>query len=221
MRPTSVVIFYIWLAKGLVGRPHSLKLESSNLKNYNGGLGFFFKRMFYIFKSKFENQITDMGLKGFVGQFKNLFSYDDTAINNVQYGRIRYPRVFYGKFKYFKEYERIDSYLIYEFLKKNSYLKNKYYPTRIISGYKSFYLFTTLSMFLVSQSSFDLLWNIDYFSIKNVEADKNVVKVTYNQVIDNNTYCNIKCENEDIAKSVAKCLNEELINNTENILAHK
>ena len=211
--------FYIWLAKGLVGRRHTLKLDASQRSYYNGGLGFFFKYMFYIFKSKFENQITEMGLKGFVGQFKNLFSYDDTSITNVQKERIRFPRAFYGKFKYFKEFDRTDAYLIFNVFAKNEYLRNKYYPTRIISGYKVFYLFTNLTMFSVSHSNFGLMWNIDYFSIKKAEENKNIVIVIYNQVIDNKTSCKITCDNESIAKLVSQGLNEESISNKEDILA--
>ena len=210
--------FYIWLAEGLVGRRHTLKIEPSKNLHFSGGLGFFFKKMFYMFKTKFENQITDMGLKGFVGQFKNLFSYDDKSNYNVQNNRIRFPRAFYGKFKYFKDYDSNDAYLVYQFLSKNSYLKNKYYPTRIIPGYKTFYLFTNLSMLLVSQSNFNIIWNLDYFSIKKVESNKNVVNVIYNQIIDNNKSCGIKCENEDIAKKVVQFLNEESVSNKEDIL---
>ena len=210
--------FYIWLAKGLVGRRHSLNLESSKEHFNNVGLGFFFKNIFFIFQSKVEKQINEIGLKGFVGQIKNLFSNDDTSLDRVRKKRIREPRAFYGKFKYFKAYDRQDAYLIYNIFQKNSYLKNKYYPISIVMGYKSFYLFTTISMILVNSSSFQLIWNIDYFSIKKVEYEKNIVNVTYNQVIDNNNGCKLNCENEEIAKKVAKGLNEEAINNRENIL---
>ena len=73
-------------------------------------------------------------------------------------------------------------------------------------------------MLLVSQSTFDIIWNLDYFSIKKVESNKNVVNVIYNQIIDNKKSCGIKCENEDIAKKVAQFLNEESISNKEDIL---
>ena len=210
--------FYIWLAKGLVGRRHSLKLEASSEPYNNGGLGFFFKKMYYILKAKIENQITEMGLKGLVGQFKNLFTYDATALDAVKKNRDRVPRAFYGKFKYFKSYDRVDAFLIEGAFSSNPFLINKYYPVRVISGYKTFYLFTTLSMFLVTISTFDLIWNLDYFMIKEVKSNKNKVIVTYNQVIDSKTSCAIDCETNEIAANIAKSLNEEKINNKENIL---
>ena len=209
--------FYIWLAKGLVGRRHTLKLDRSKEPFNNGGLGFFFIKLYYIFQTKLEDQITQMGLKGLVGQFKNLFSYDDTSKDNVKNNRERDPIPFYGKFKYFKTYNRTDAYLIYNTFSKNSFLKSKYCPVRIVVGYKSFYLFTTIALLLVSHTNFIVCWNIDYFSIKNAESNNNYVKVKYNQKIDGKDYCTITCENEDIAREVAKSLNEEKINNKENL----
>ena len=210
--------FYIWLAKGLVGRKHTLRLEKSPEPYNNGGVGLFFKNIYYICKDKLEYQLTDIGLKGFVGQFKNIFTYDETAKDNVQKNRFRQPRAFYGKFKYFQVYNQVDAYLINNIFDKHKFLKNKYYPVNIISGPKTVYLFTTLSLFLAIQNSFDLLWNIDYYAIKRVETEKNILIVNYNQPIDGKDQCKIKCENEDIAKKVAKTLIEEAINNKDNIL---
>ena len=210
--------FYIWLAKGLVGRRHTLKLESSKEHFNNVGLGFFFKNIFFILQSKVEKQINEIGLKGFVGQIKNLFSNDDSSLDRVRKERIRQPMAFFGKFKYFKSYVQQDAYLINNFFGKYPLLKNKYYPVSIVMGFKSFYLFTTISLILVNISTFEIVWIIDYYSIKKVECEKNVLNVTYNQVIDNNSGCKVNCENDDIAGKVAKQLNEEAINNRENIL---
>ena len=209
--------FYIWLAKGLVGRRHSLKLDKSKEPFNNGGLGFFFVNLYYIFLTKLEDQITEMGLKGLVGQFKNLFSYDDTSKDNVKKNREREPIPFYGQFKYFKAYNRTEAYLIYNTFSKHPYLKAKYCPVRVVVGYKSFYLFTIIALFLVSHAKFDICWNIDYFSIKKAESNKNIVKVIYNQKLEGKDYCIITCENDDIARDVAKSLNEEKINNKENL----
>ena len=209
--------FYIWLAKGLVGRKHTLILEKSPEPYNNGGVGLFFKNMYYICQDKLEYQLTDIGLKGFVGQFKNMFKVDETVKDNVQKNRFRQPRAFYGRFKYFQVYNQVEAYLINNIFDKNKFLKNKYYPVNTISGPKTVYLFTTLSMFLASQNTFDLFGNVDYYSIKKVESEKNFIIVTYNQIIDSKEQCKIKCEDEDIAKKVAKTLIEEAINNKENI----
>ena len=125
---------------------------------------------------------------------------------------------FYGKFQYFKEYDRDDAILIRNMFAINKMLNEKYYPVRIIKGKKEFYFFTTLSMFCSDYSSYELRWNIDYFPIKNAEAINLKVKVNYNQKIDSKTTCWFECENEEIAKKVAQSLNEETMNNKENIL---
>ena len=204
-----------WLAKGLVGRGHSLRLEPFKYPYNNGGLGYFFKGILYHIRAKFENKLTDIGLKGFIGQFKNIFTIDDSHVNDMNKRRYREKRAFYGKFKYFKEYDKKDAYLINNFFEKYKYLRHKYYPLHIISGFKIFYLFTTLSMIVIEYTNFNLINNIDYFYIKSVRAEKLEVKIEYNQVIDSASNSIILCEDENIAINVSKSLNEEMINNKE------
>ena len=214
--------FYYWLAKGLVGRKHSLHLARSNIPFDNGGIGYFFSSIFFKFETQLENQLTEIGLKGFFGQIKNLkniFLIDDNnAEKNVQNNRYRIPRIFYGKFKYFQVYNKDDAYMINGFYTKYSYFKNKYYPIRIVKGNKVFFLFTTLAMFCVISNNFTISWNLDYFMIKSASSDKNEVIVIYNQTIDSNDSCKFNCENNEIAKEVANSLNEETLNNKESIL---
>ena len=203
-----------WLAKGLVGRGHSLKLDTFKYPYNNGGLGYFFKGIFYNIRAKLENKLTDIGLKGFIGKFKNIFSIDEQYKKDKITKRFREKRAFYGKFKYFKEYDENDAYLMNNFFEKYKYLR-KYYPLHIIRGFKIFYLFTTLSMIIIEYTNFNLINNIDYFYIKNARAEKLEVKIEYNQVIDSADNYTILCENEDIAINVSKSLNEEVINNKE------
>ena len=73
-------------------------------------------------------------------------------------------------------------------------------------------------MFSASQNTFDLFWNIDYYSIKKVERQKEFVIVIYNQVIDSKESCKFKCADENIAKKVEETLKEETINNKVDIL---
>ena len=207
--------FYYWLAKGLIGREHSLKLEPSKYPYNNGGLGYFFKGLLYHIRAKLETKLTDIGLKGLIGQIKNIFTLDDSNMNEMNSERFREKRAFYSKFKYFKEYDRKDAFYINGFFEKYKYLRNKYYPLHVIYGYKRFYLFTNLSMLIIEYKNFSWISVIDYFYIKEVKADKLEVKVEYNQVIDSESNCTILCEDELIATNVAKSLNEEMINNKE------
>ena len=208
--------FYIWLAKGLVGRRHSLNLPYSKHPFKYGGIGQFFNNIYIIFERKIEKEVTQMGLKGFVGKFKNLFTYDPTADNNVEKNRFREPRVFYGKFKYFQIYNKQDAYLVNNVYKKYAYLKNKYYPLRIVKASKIFFLFTTLAMVCIQYTKFIIKWNIDYFIIKKAESNNEEVTIFYNQTIENSKACKFNCESSEIAQEVAKTLNEEAKNNREN-----
>ena len=215
--------FYVWIAKGLVGHKENLTLEKSVLSFKNLGIVQYFTWLYYIYMEKLESQITNIGYKGIFGKFKNIISldilFDDNANDDdVKKNRKRVPMAFYGKFQYFKEYDRDDAILIRNMFAINKMLNEKYYPVRIIKGKKKFYFFTTLSMFCSDYSSYELRWNIDYFPIKNAEAINLKVKVNYNQKIDSKTECWFECENEEIAKKVAQSLNEETINNKENIL---
>ena len=210
--------FYIWLAKGLVGRRHSLNLPYSKHPFKYGGIGQFFKNIYIIFERKIENEVTQMGLKGSVGKFKNLFTYDPTAENNVEIHRFREPRVFYGKFKYFQIYNKQDAYLVSNVYKKYTYLKDKYYPLRIIKSSKIFFLFTTLSMVCFQYTKFVIKWNIDYFMIKKAESDKEEITIFYNQTIENSNSYKFNCESIEVAQEVAQALNEETKNNRENFL---
>ena len=214
--------FYIWIAKGLIGHKENLTLEKSILTLKNFGIKQYFMWLYYIYLQKIESHITNIGYKGIFGKFKNIITLDilfeDDTDDEVKRNRKRMPRAFFGKFKYFKEFNEEDAFIIKKLFVTNKILSEKYYPIRIIKGKKEFYFFTTLSMFCSDYSSYQLRWNIDYFLIKNAEAINLRVKVNYNQPIESKTSCCFECENENIAKNVAKSLNEETINNKENIL---
>ena len=211
--------FYVFLVNGLIGNKQNIVLENSLLDFKNGGITQYLQWIYFQYLEKIEGQINKFGFKSMFGQFKNMFSFDDDEdkYQNAQKNRLRMPRVFYGKFKYFKEYDEEEAILI-----KNTFHVNKqlkiYYPTRIIKGKKEFYLFTTIAMFQINKANFELNWNIDYYYIKTIEIiDTIKIKINYNQDIDSKACCMFKCENEEIAKSVAQCLNEETINNKDKI----
>ena len=149
--------FYYWLAKGLVGREHTLNIVESIHPYNNGGLGYFFKDIFYHIRSNFENKLIEMGVKGFLGQIKNLFSFGNTNLDNLNKNRFRLKRAFYGKFQYFKEYEKQAAFFIDAIYTRNKYLKNTYYPLRIIFGFKQLYFFTNLSLLIIDYKTYNIL----------------------------------------------------------------
>jgi len=212
--------FYIWLAKGLVGSRHRLHLPSSELPFSYGTIEYFFDEILLFLSKQLEDQLTDIGFKGLFGQIKKiktLFSSDD----NNKHGtilRIREPRAFYGKFKYFKDFNKDDAVLIKNFYKVNSNFKFKYFPLQVINSSKVFFLFTTLSLFCVNKKDYIIKLYIDYFMIKEASSNGKKVLVFYNQTIDSKNSCEFDCENEKIAQDITKAINEEIINNKENYL---
>ena len=139
-------------------------------------------------------------------------------MNDMNNKRLREKRAFYGKFMYFKDYDKRDAYYINGFFKKYKVFKYKYYPLHIVYGYKKFYLFTTISMLIIEYKNFILTNSIDFFYIKKITRDKLQVKVEYNQIIDSVDNCIILCEDEIIADNINKTLKEEIINNKEFVI---
>ena len=213
--------FYIWLAKGLVGSRHRLHLPSSELPFNYGTIGYFFDEILLFLSKQLEDQLTDIGFKGLFGQIKKiktLFSSEDDNNNHGTIIRIREPRAFYGKFKYFKDFNKDDAILIKNFYKVNSNFKFKYFPLQVINSSKVFFLFTTLSLFCVNKKDYIIKLYIDYFMIKEASSNGKKVLVLYNQTIDSKNSCEFDCENEKISQDITKAINEEIINNKENYL---
>ena len=213
--------FYIWAAKGLIGDTNKIVLEKS-YQSFNGTIINYFEWLYHYYLNQIEGQITEIGFKGILGNVKNFFTLDLFKDEDISYdvtkNRKREPRIFYGKFKYFKEYSKNETILIRNTYSQNTILKNNYYPLHIIRQKKSLLLFTTLAMFSIDSHTYKAQWNIYYYSIKNAEFNGLNVTVEYNQIIDSKTKCYFECDSNEIAKEVAYYINKETLNNRENIL---
>ena len=213
--------FYIWAAKGLVGNPQELTLQDF-CKNYtNGTIVNYFIWLYYLYEEKIEDNLTEVGMKGILGQFKNFLTFDlyneDEKNKYNTKGRLREIRPFYGKFKFFIDYDSTDANLIKKtFIKNEKFMMNQYYPIKIIKEEKSFYLFTNIAMFNINSLNYNINWNVDYFVIKYSRANDFRVQVFYNQKIDKYESCSFKCQNNKIAQEVSEILNEESLKNNEN-----
>ena len=213
--------FYIWIAKGLVGSPQKISIEKS-ISNYtNGTIDQYFVWLYYKYLALIEEHISKIGLKGFFGQISSFVNLDllneKQKDKNFKKNRIREPRQFYGKFKFYKEYDKDDVFLIKNTFEQNKVEMKEYYPTKIIKEKNLFYLFTNISIFYIESLFFTLQWKLDYHSIKTAVYNDNVVNVIYNYNINKNEKFVIKCENSEIAKLVAETINEESLKNKENI----
>ena len=214
--------FYIWAAKGLVGDAHDISIETPVMDYKNGTIVQYFVWLYYVYLEKIEDNISEIGFKGILGQFinfiDNLIDEEEPTDKNFQKKRKREVRPFYGKFKYYKEYNKSDAIIIKNIFSnsKNAILK-KYYPLKIIEEKNHFYLFTTISMLYMNSVKYQILWNVDYFAIKSVTVVDNKVIVLYNQKIDNFESGSFQCEKKEIAREVAETLNEEVLKNKEYI----
>ena len=216
---TACSDFYVWAAKGLVGRVHELTLDNFLQDYTNGTIVNYFIWLYYEYERKIEDQLTEVGFKGIIGQFTNLLNldlYNEEEKNKYsQKKRLREIRPFYGKFQFFNDYNSTDAILIKKTLFKNKdIMKNQYYPIKIIKEKESFYLFTNFSLFYIL-SNFSIKWNLDYFLIKYARTLDIKVQVFYNQQIDKYESCSFKCDNNKIAQEVAQTLNEEVLKNKE------
>ena len=213
--------FYIWAAKGLVGSVQELTLDNFIANYTNGTIVNYFIWLYYLYENKIEDNLTEVGVQGILGQFKNFLSFDlynqDEKNKYEPKKRKREIRPFYGKFKFFREFNDTDATLIKKTLLKNkSFMMGQYYPIKIIKDNDSFYFFTNLAMFNINSLNYNINWNVDYFIIKNAEAVDNRVKVFYNQKIEDYASCSFKCQNDKTAKEVAETLNEETLKSKDN-----
>ena len=134
--------------------------------------------------------------------------------NNSQLIRKRIPRAFYGKFKYFKEFNQDDAYY-YE--KINSQLQKGYSLIfdNFIMGNNEIYVFSASSLMVMNKNA-NLINEIYYYYIDKAYNQQNMIIVNYNQEIEGKTRCMIKLDNDNIADKVAQILNEETSKNRDN-----
>ena len=67
--------FYIWAAKGLVGDAHDISIETPVMDYKNGTIVQYFVWLYYVYLEKIEDNISEIGFKGILGQFINFFDY--------------------------------------------------------------------------------------------------------------------------------------------------
>ena len=103
--------FFVWLANGLCGKKTSINVVKGQVSDFVGKINGALKTMISYYKSKIIGDITSIGIKGFVGNFTKIFNFisSDKSGKEIWGKRKRPPRAFYGKYKYFKTYNEIDS----------------------------------------------------------------------------------------------------------------
>ena len=154
----------------------------------------------------------------FKGIFKEIIG-NNTKKNFIIKGSInnRENRIFYGKFKYFSNYNQNEAKIFSLIKKKYSIIKNNYNFSGLIIGISYYFLFTTISMFIFDKKSLENFGNIDYYYIFNVLVEGKEILINYKQQIEGNNNCKIFCEDENVALDVQNMLKEQIKKNSEEI----
>ena len=225
---------------------NSINLESNIIPFYFGDIKsigiLIYQRYINSIKSKFWNigfkgamgNISDYGKKyvklcfdlslfGLVynGLIKDKKKEDDTVIkiknffrNSINRKRIQRP--FYGKFKYFKEFNQDDAYYLDLFQKNNNSFFNNLIVNNLIKDNDNLYVFTN-SCLLIMNSKLEIYDNIHYFYIDEVITENNTIYIKYNQDIEGNSFTNFYVENDKLVKQISYILTEETAKNKDNI----
>ena len=227
--------FFTWTAKGLTEKEHSINLEPYTIPLYIGDLKGIIKKIIQRYKKAVIAEFVTIGIKGFIGNIQNALNKkvgqkvlkffnalnnnnfnndfymegdigDNNNINQMERRRIQ--RAFYGKFKYFREFNQDHAYYFDLIPKKLSNLNMNFVFIDFLKGKNNnLYVFTNLSLILMS-TYFEVYNVIYYFYIAEVKLDKNIIYIKYNQNIDGSFSYQISEKDEYLAKIIAQKLED-------------
>ena len=210
--------FFVWLGQGLVGKEQNLFLKKPLINSYLGSFNTLIKKILLIYKDQMSSEITNMGLKGFLGQIQQFFiskSKTDKKCIEVQKNRFRPPRAFYGKYKYFKIYDKDDADYNNKLENKYNFEDNGVFLDEIFKGEKNIYYFTNRFLFVFIDNTFEINSKVEYASIDKAKFDQENLFVYFNEEGKKKNNCNfipIICENNNIAEKVSQLLNDKYKN---------
>ena len=198
----------VWLGFGLVHQKQNIYFEKFKINQYFGDLVGLIIRVQNNYKSQMSSIILNMGLQGFLGQIKQIFNKDKTDENSidVQKNRIRYPRAFYGKYNYIKNYNEEESKIIDNFIfKYKNNFKDIFCNDLMQSKNYIFYL-SGLSLFIFTKKH-ELYYKIDYKNIESVLNEEENLIIKYKKENDEeNPPSVINCDEVHFAKRMVKFL---------------
>ena len=209
--------YLVWLAHGLVGREQNIYLNPPQLNYYSGSLGNLVQKIIQLYKDLADSEINKIGFKGFLGQIEQFFT-NSNKINkyciDVQKKRIRYPRAFYDKYKYYKKYDEIDAIYFEKLENKFKLGKNPIYLTDIVIEKKYWFCFTNKYLIILVNENDLHSKNVDYSLVKEVKIiENNKIIVYYNKkgIKENKNFdhTTLYCESESNAKKIKILLEEK------------
>ena len=224
--------FFIWTAKGLTGQQNSINLEPYTIPLYIGGFKGIVKNIIQRYKKAVISELVTIGIKGFIGNISKAFNKkvgqkflefintlnnpnsnfevpkeeDYNYVNENERKRIQ--RAFYGKYKYFKEFNQDHAYYFDLIPKRISNSSIDFIFIDLLRGINNtLYVFTNMSLVLMT-TEIEVYNIIYYFYIAEVILDKNIVYIRYNQNIDGNSFFQLNAHDEILAKIIAQKLDD-------------
>ena len=203
--------FYSWVFKGLTGKKHNVNTNGNSIDKFVGNLN----ELLIILLNKFQygimDEVNNIAIKGFFFGIIKIFTKDDSNTKNDDLPkRIRNPRALYGKYLYFKNFNKADSDILNQLKLIYPEFKNgSYHFTKLIKGNKIIFVFTNICLY-VMDNKLHLYKSIDYFTIKDIQIESStIIKVIFNQIIEKSHSCTITCENEYITGKLFSALKEQ------------
>ena len=200
-----------WAAKGLTEGKHKINLEPYTISLYIGDFKGIVKKIVQRYKKAVISEVVSIGIKSVISNISKAFKKTNTENDfddDNKYERRRIPRAFYGRFRYFKEFNHDHAYyfdLIPKKIKNDS--MNYTFLDLIKANNYNLYVFTNKSLILM-KTYMEVNNIIYYFYIEEVKLDKNIINIKYNQPIDGNLCFQFKEQNEVLAKKIAQKLDD-------------
>ena len=204
--------FLNWIIFGLSNKQHTIKLINSNIKYFAGNSYELLEKISYKYKTSLIREITGMGIKGFFLGIAKIFESNNIEGKIIK--NVKYQRMFFGKYKYFKKYDKEESKAFNLISKKFNYFGDFCY-TGLIQGKTFYYLFTTISLIILDIKITKIYSDINYIFIKDINIKDNKIYIKYNQIVDEHSEIFIKCEDNHTAGKVGKFFKEQIIKHSD------
>ena len=150
-----------------------------------------------------------------MGQIQQFFSKVDRTdefCDEVRKHRMRPPRAFYGKYKYFKIYDKEDANYINILEKKFNFSEKEDYCNELIKEENTLYLFTYFDLLILNKKNIQIIYKISFSYIEKVIKNQNEINIYLNEKgkkTYNGNIIHFQCENIVIAEKVSKILNDK------------
>ena len=199
---------FIWLISGLTMQNQNIYLDNFSIDNYYGDIGGLVKKIKNNFSSEMFSVIVNLGFQALFGQIVHMFTNEKMYASGIDANKLRkrYPRCFYGKYSYIRNYNELESRIIN--VVNNLYNKDykDIYCNDMVLSRKYIFYFSGSALFIFTKK-IELYYKIDYKNIEEVHYEGENLVVNY--IRDNEQKhppTVLDCEDDHIAKVLSTTL---------------